>query len=385
MPRGSVKVFAPCWTELDASGNRVARQSPRFAYRFWLGAVRYQHGGYETKAKALAAGEARKAELRAGQEEDWRRYTLAALKDLSEAHQETNAEPTKRNHANSWDRLLGFFPSGMFVHRVDDVQLHKYLKHRRAKGFSDNSTRLDFAWLRKAMRLAHKKGLLPRVPDFPKLEYQRREQTFIPGELERVLSHLPTGYRLLFRAAEESGWRTRSELTTRRWTDVDFAGGWLHVDAEHTKAGKARRFPMTQVLRGILEEARAHVDRVQRSGKIVPWVFIRDDGQPIVSYRDAWQRALARAGFEKLPGKKGAWSSSRCVHDLRRGALRRWKAQGLDQDARMALAGHGDAATHALYLSEDQDEEALRAAARALDEKRGPVSNVVQLALFTRP
>lgn len=410
--RGGIKVFFPTWTERDAEGNKVKRTSTRYAWRFWFKGLRYSGAGYEKKGEALEAGEKRKGELRAGLEEDWRRYTLSGLKDLSDAHQETNEPATKRNHANSWARMLKFWPSGMLVWQIDDVQLFRYLKHRRSLGMSENSTKLDFAWLRKAMRLAHKKGMLPRVPDFPPIEYQRREQTFKPGELERVLSHMTTGYQLLFRAAEECGWRARSELTTRKWTDVEWGPerwacdcgpitadacdtcglgrpGKLHVDAESTKARKARWFPVTRVLRGILEEARAHVDALQQKhGRIIAHVFVRESGEPIRSYRDAWQRALKAAGFGKLPGKKGAWSSDRVPHDLRRGALRRWdRVHRLPEGARLDLAGHADARTHAIYLETGPDEEALQAAARALDQQRHkeqPESNVVQLGLFAK-
>lgn len=408
--RGGVKTFRPTWVERDSEGNKVTRTSTRYAWRFWFKGLRYSQAGYDTAREALEAGEKRKSELRAGLEEDWRRYTLAGLKDLSDAHQETNEAATQRNHANSWDRMLKFWPPGMLVWQIDDVQLYRYLKHRRSLGMSDNSTKLDFAWLRKAMRLAHEKGMLPKVPKFPGLQYQRREQTFLPGELERVLSHMTTGYRFLFRAAEECGWRARSELTTRKWTDVDLGPerwtcdcgpitadgcvrcglgrpGKLHVDAKSTKARKARWFPITRVLRGILDEARAHVDVLQQKhGRIIPYVFVRESGEPIRSYRDAWAQALKAAGFDRLPGKRGAWSSARVPHDLRRGALRRWeRVNRLPEAARLDLAGHADARTHGLYLEQGPDEDALLAAARALDQQRHqeePVSNVVQLELF---
>lgn len=416
--RGSIHVFFPSWSETLPDGTRVKKTSPRAAYRLWFRAVRYQEGGYESKAKALAAGEKRKAELRAGLETDPSKYTLAALRDLSDALQETNEPATRRNHANSWARLLAFFPSGMPVRSIDTAALFRYIKHRRALGMSDNSNRLDLAWLRKAMKAAHDSDYLRKVPKFPKLSYQRREAVFVPGELERVLQHLPTGYRLLFRAAEECGWRSRSELTTRKWTDVDWGPerwaccqaianaplaiatdacpkcgsgrpGWLHVDAASTKAKKARSFPMTLVLRGILSEAKAHVEAVEKEhGRIIASVFVRDSGEPIRSYRDAWAQALRKAGIGKLPGRKGAWSSARVPHDLRRGALRRNQRAGLDEASRLALAGHADARTHALYLGTEQDQEILLAAARALDQQRHAVAdqstNVVQLSLFAK-
>jgi hypothetical protein len=334
---------------------------------------------------------------------------MDGLHQLAEAKATSLAPSTQESHAVVWRRLLAFFPGGQLVTAVDDLALLRYLAHARKQKRSDNSTRLDFAWLKKALTAAQRKRLLPWVPEFPEVKQVRREQTLAPGELEKILSHMPPWYRLFFQAAEEVGWRARSELTTRKWTHVDLGPekwacscgptlaescdtcglgrpGWLLLEATSTKAGKARQFPMTRRLRELLGAARRHVLEVQqRTGRIVPWVFCRDDGSRFKDYSGAWHAALRKAGIGKLEGRKGPWSSARVVHDIRRTTLRRWeRGNRLDLTTRLDLAGHTEKA-HAMYLEQGPDQEALRAAAVKLDQQRmgeEPESKVVQLDLF---
>lgn len=206
---------------------------------------------------------------------------------------------------------------------------------------------------------------------FPVIHTERRQQTIRPDELKRILSFLPPWWVQFYLIADEVGWRASSELKTRKWTDVDFDGGWLHLDPGHSKSGKARVFPMTERLRQLLTEQKAWVEEVQREIKIVgliSWVFCRPDGQPLGHMRSAWLRACTKAGFGKLEGRTGPWSGAKVPHDIRRTVLRRWDALGAPLAVRMAAAGHDDQGTHAGYVGGDP--ESLKAFAERLDQDR---------------
>jgi integrase len=200
-----------------------------------------------------------------------------------------------------------------------------------------------------------------------------------PHELEAILDRLPEEWVRYYLIADEIGWRARSEVKSRKWTDVDFGvPGWVHLDAAHSKTHKPRSFPMTGRLRELLEAQRGYVQTVEKStGRIIPWVFCRADGEPLRDPRKAWAMACTAAGFGKLEGRTGPWSSAKVPHDIRRTALRRWDALGAPLAVRKAVAGHDSTATHADYIGADP--ESLQAFAERLDAKRREGTNVVAI------
>jgi hypothetical protein len=407
--RGSVHTFRPTYTVPGPNGTRISKVAKTWAWRFHYRGKPYSGAaGYNTAKEAREAGETRKAELRAGLEDDWRKVTVGRLYEMAAARKVTWDASTGVHFEYVWKRLLRFFPAGELVQTIDDTRLLQFVAKRKAEGSAINTIKQDLGHLRGAMMIAHRKRLLPWLPEFPSLRYQRREQTVEPIELRQIIAELPERYRLFFAAAEEMGWRARSELRTRKWEHVDFgpdtwtccsravtadvcacgAGrpGWVRLDAQSSKTDEPRLFPMTRRLRAILHEAKARCERVRvASGVISPWVFVKDEGGPLGNYRTAWANALRRLGIPKLEGRTGPWSSSKAVHDVRRAAIRRMKREGIDRETRRALVGHASDSAHSLY-EQRTDLDAMRAAARRLDQDRaeGPESNVRQLSLFRK-
>jgi integrase len=127
-----------------------------------------------------------------------------------------------------------------------------------------------------------------------------------------------------------TGWRTKSELLSRQWRHVDLDAGWLRLDQGEGKTAEGRMFPLTPELRTLLEAQRERVNHLERTtGRIIPWIFIHEDGSPIKNFRYARAKACRDAG---VPG--------RLVHDFRRTAVRNLERAGVPRSAAMKITGH---------------------------------------------
>lgn len=370
--RGIVHTFRPTYTEPDPDrpGYRRTRTASTWNWRFEYRNRKYSGGdSYKTKGEARDAGDRRMREVRAGLEEDPRKAAFAVLERILKTEAELQPPSTQASTLAITARLTSFFEHDR-LQEITRERIIEYVSSRRALGRQDSTTRLDLRHLARAMRSAQRKGLLPYLPEFPRLKVEPRRQTVPPHELDAIVAQLPEHWVRYYVIADEIGWRARSEIKTRKWTDVDWGEpGWIHLDAEHSKTGKPRAFPLTARLRELLTDQRAWIDHVQQeTGTVIPWVFARPDGSPLGDPRKAWASATKRAGFGKLEGRTGPWSSARVPHDIRRTVLRRWKAWGEAMDVRKDLAGHESDETHAWYT--DQDLASMVAFADRVDERR---------------
>jgi hypothetical protein len=390
--RGGVHTFRGTYTKPDPEhpGKRRLWVLDNWYWRFTYRHKKHQSGlapdghQFPSRAAALQAGEARLAEIRAGHETDPEKVPWLQVEDAIRRRVAGTSATTRASAQAVLRRLAAFFGKDL-VRDLDDTRLLQYKHAMIADGYQQSTIKLDLSYLRRGLTALFHKRLLRDLPDFPKLKRTRRQQTIQPFELDRLLAELPEEWRRFFLAADECGWRARSELKSRRWEDVDFTpgAGWLRLDAEHCKTGEARLFPMTEYLRTLLTEQRAYVASIEATtSQIVPWVFCRPDGRQIGDYREAWSAACVRAGFGKLVGRTGPWSSAKLPHDLRRGATNRWEGQIRDT-VRAALSGHSRE-TFATYYATASSED-LQAAARQLDEARRSASANSKVTPFKRP
>jgi integrase len=245
----------------------------------------------------------------------------------------------------------------------------EYVARQKADGYQPSTINLDLQYLTTALRLAHEAGKVLAVPRFPRLKRTRREVTFQPHELEALLAAMPEWWRRFFRVTDEIGWRCRKELRSRQWHHVDFDRGWVVLDAGSSKTDKRRVFPITKHLRALLEDQRAWVSEIeQRTHQIVPRVFCTAEGDAVGDYRKVWASALKRAGFGKIEGRTGPWSSAKVAHDIRRTALTRWDDAELPRSASRGMAGHDSDQTFSGYAQATP--QVLRHAAEKLDAYR---------------
>ena len=130
------------------------------------------------------------------------------------------------------------------------------------------------------------------------------------------------------RFALVTGWR-RAEVFSLAWSQVDWNGGFVRLEPGTTKNREGRSFPITPVLRVLLERRQELTRRCERAqARIIPLVFHRS-GRRIGSFRRSWKKACDKAG---LPGL--------LFHDLRRSAVRNLERAGVPRSVAMKLTGH---------------------------------------------
>jgi hypothetical protein len=110
----------------------------------------------------------------------------------------------------------------------------------------------------------------------------------------------------------------------------------------------------------MLRDQRARVSRIEWNLSIppVPWVFCYPDGRPFRDFRDAWKRALERAGLDA-----GLW-----IHDFRRSAIRNFERAKVRRQTAMKLAGHRTEEVYRRYAIADYSD--LADAAKAIGALR---------------
>ena len=190
-------------------------------------------------------------------------------------------------------------------------------------------------------------GKIMMKPKIPKLRKNNvRKGFFELDQFEAVRRNLPEDLQPLVTFAFITGWRTRSELQTLQWSQVDFKNRRVYLEPGSTKNSDARWFPFTTELEGILLEQKRKTDDLKREGIICPFIFHRN-GKPIKSFYKAWRMACKKAG---VPG--------RIMHDFRRTAIRTMDRAGITENIAMKLTGHKTSSVYQRYnIVSDRDLE----------------------------
>jgi integrase len=228
--------------------------------------------------------------------------------------------------------LLNHFDGASRLARITTGDLEQYKAARLDAKAAPSTINREIAVLGRMATLAKRQYGLIAPFHVAKLEERGTRVGFFEDEqFQAVLQQL--GHRpelaALVRAARLTGWR-RSELTSRQWRHVDFTAGWLRLEPEETKNRDGRMFPLIPELRAVLEQQRARVEAMQRAmGRVIPWIFVRDNGAPVRDFKRAWTTARRRAG---IPGK--------LFHDFRRTAVRNLIRAGIPETVAMKLSGH---------------------------------------------
>lgn len=333
--RGAVHTFRPSYTRRDrTTGERITKQTSGWAWRFAYHGKRYSGGGaFKSRALARAAGEARKREVVAGQIQDPRRTTYETLEQAIKAEYTLKAESTRARLDFSLKWLKTYFGNWL-AQDINRPSLLQYAEARGKAGASSATVRLELAYLHRAMSLCHEQGRLLSVPKFPTIAAQPRKGFFHAEQLAAVIAFLPLWWQAPFKVAAITGWRLKSEILTRKWTDVDLDAGWLRLEPGESKTREGRQFPLIPSLRDVLEGLERR--------PLCPWVFHRN-GKPLRNFRNIWNRACEKAG---VPGRQ--------PHDLRRTAIRNLERAGVPRSAGMALVGHRTERVYSLYAVPDE-------------------------------
>ncbi len=207
--------------------------------------------------------------------------------------------------------------------------IETYITKRRADEKSNATINRELELLRRALRLAHGRQLLPSIPKIRVLtENNTRQGFFERPDLEAVVAALPAYLQDFTRFAYLTGWR-KGEIISLRWTDVDRDAGAIRLRPEAAKTGRGR----TVMLEGDLAEL---IDRrwqarlLEKNGdvRVASLVFHRK-GDAVGDFRKAWATACQAGG---VPDK--------LFHDLRRTAARNMVRAGGPERVAMAVTGH---------------------------------------------
>lgn len=170
------------------------------------------------------------------------------------------------------------------------------------------------------------------------------------------------------------------------WSHVDLVAGVLRLDAGTTKNVEGRAFPFSSLpaLKALIDEQRAAAKTWETStGSVVRHVFHRS-GQPIKSYKNAWERACDRAAHGGKRSDESLRQLTRprlvdaIVHDFRRTAVRSLEAAGVPRSVATKITGHKTESIYKRYaISNDAD---MRAGLAKLDAYMNPSKSASQSA-----
>jgi integrase len=211
------------------------------------------------------------------------------------------------------------------VSKLSTRDVESMMAALKEEGYAPGSVQAHVAYLRAAMRYAHKKGELSSLPYFPVIKVENTRTGFFEREeFERVVAYLPDPHADIARFGYATGWRL-SEILGLQWSDVNREQGVVTI--QHTKNGHGRILPLVGERAEIIERrwtARGVGDHLSE------WVFHRN-GRRITRtrYWERWQLACAEAHVK-----------GRLFHDLRRTAARDMIAAGCDYQTAMAVTGH---------------------------------------------
>jgi integrase len=205
-------------------------------------------------------------------------------------------------------------------------------------------------------------------PHIPMLTEDNARRGFFEWEqFSAVRARLKPVLQAIATTAYYTGWRTRSEILTLQWANVDRQAGVLRLDVGSTKNGRGRTFrygPIVELKAAIDAQWTAH-EALKKQGTICPWVFQRRTGKPVRSFRKAWRAACKAAG---CPG--------RIPHDLRRTCVRNLTRAGVTDTIAMTLTGHK---TRSIFQRYDIVSEAdLDTAAAKLQTLVGTISGTIE-------
>lgn len=210
-------------------------------------------------------------------------------------------------------------------------------------GYSQSRINAMLTLLAAAYEIAHKElaGMRPKIK---KLEnHSARKEFFQDKETETLLSHLPPEIVRPLRVLNITGWRSWSEVLSRKQNHIDWKKSVLILEPYEAKNSEPRIFPLNDDLRLILKEQRAVTDHLQKTkGIIIPWLFHDPDGSPLAEYfepRDYWKpSSYFRKHWKKA--LQAAGLSGRRLHDFRRAGIRRFGEAGINDAVGMRLSGH---------------------------------------------
>lgn len=157
---------------------------------------------------------------------------------------------------------------------------------------SPHTVQKELITIRRALKVAHRRGILPALPTFPEFsaKYKPRETWLTPEQFSLVRDELEPARRRWASLAALAG-ANLSEVEGIDWADVDLERGRIRIRGTKRET-RDRVVPLAPALRYELEQ----VPEAERRGKVAArWGNVRRD------LRAAVQRANARHQEAAVP------------------------------------------------------------------------------------
>jgi integrase len=263
---------------------------------------------------------------------------------------------TRKRYGSSVGKLKGNFGKA----RLSDIsaeRIEEYKEARLAEGVEPATINHDLRVLRRMMRLAERKRLIPRTPflevDFLKQRQVRQPHIVTFEEEERILAAAPPLMRALIVLILETGMRSHREALALTWEAIDFTSDSIRVRESKTRAG----------IRNVPLSARCKIEllrwRDMFGPEFSPFVFpkVRTPAQPLKDVRRSWEKTLEGAKVQRF-----------VLYNLRHTFASRLSAAGVSDLFVAQMIGHSSPSILQIYSK--AIDEYRRDAVRKLEEMR---------------
>jgi integrase len=342
-----VRPDSPCYwaSYVDAGGQRVRRST---------GIRRSNEGRKE--AEALLA----KWRLEAHQQRHWEQEPSRSFEEVMVEYLRVAASRRSAESIRYFARELRTSFAGRAMEELRGADIMAHIMRRRADGLKDSSINRELEVLSAAINHArfHLEWNLPNPVQGRMLkEPEGRVRWLSREEADRLLEAAAASrspYLVdLITLALNTGMR-REEMLGLEWHRVDLQADLVHLEAQHTKAGKPRSVPLNGAARAaVLSRAKFRAEHCPAK----PWVFCDRSGERI---RDA------RKGF--LAACKTAQIADFRFHDLRHTCAAWLVSAGVPLTDVRDLLGHSTVRMTERYAH--LAPERVRSAVVVLDEMR---------------
>jgi integrase len=235
---------------------------------------------------------------------------------------------TRKRYACSIRKLKNKF-SRLRLSDISAEHIEEYKEARLAEGVEPATVNHDLRVLRRMLRLAERKRLIPRNP-FAAVEPLKQRAPRPPhivsfDEEEQILSVAVPHIRVLVVLILETGMRSHREALALRWDAIDFTNDSIRVRESKTRAG-IRNIPLSDRCKNELLHWREMTDP-----KFSQFVFpnMRIPSRPMKDVRHTWAKALADAKLEFF------W-----LYNLRHSHASRLSAAGVSDLFLAQMIGH---------------------------------------------
>lgn len=254
---------------------------------------------------------------------------LYKLKQIYLSYSETN----NRNYKNNLyyiKIIMDYFGENTPAQKIQPHNVERFKEWLRIeRKLKNSSINRYLEIMSKVFNLGVDNELVSSNPvaKVKKLLEDNHKIRFLTAEEEtRLFKHLPEFLKPIVITALQTGMR-RGEILTLKWSNIDFEFGFIEL--LQTKSGKARKIPISDKLRKVLES----IDRVSE------YVFINPDtGLPYVDIKKSFNKAVAAAGIKNFR-----------FHDLRHTVATRLVEKGIDLLVVMDILGHAKIETTMRY------------------------------------